>query len=223
MSELEVDAPTFKSLSFSQKVLVWCLHKVLFCWYLTWRISCDAEAEKLLTPEGSKAKIIVFWHNRLMIVPMLVHAFYRKKLRIIALVSSSSDGAYLAELLRYYNAGTARGSSSKRSLTATRELIRYLKEGCLIGITPDGPRGPKYVLKPGAVMVAKVCRAPIALLSADYSSAWKLNRAWDGFMLPKPFARIHFKAKLYNELPEGDYETVANTLQTELLALTENR
>jgi lysophospholipid acyltransferase (LPLAT)-like uncharacterized protein len=69
------------------------------------------------------------------------------------------------------------------------DLVKKLKEGYDLCITPDGPRGPKYKLSPGAVLLSQHCRVPLMPLAFEFSSVWRL-KSWDGFVIPKPFSRI---------------------------------
>jgi lysophospholipid acyltransferase (LPLAT)-like uncharacterized protein len=77
-------------------------------------------------------------------------------------------------------------------MQAVRDLIAAQNEGCDIGVTPDGSRGPMYDMKAGAVTVAMKTRAPILLLSFNYSQAWRL-KSWDRFFIPYPFSRIEVR------------------------------
>ena len=85
--------------------------------------------------------------------------------------------------------GSVRGSSSRRGSTAIRELTALLESGVDLAITPDGPRGPKYTLGPGAVFLSQKTCIPIMLLHARYHSAIRL-KTWDNFAIPLPFSRV---------------------------------
>jgi hypothetical protein len=221
MAENESEKKTYHEVSGLNKLLVWILHKFIFIIFLTYRIHYTEEDEKIM--QNAEGKILAFWHNRLMAVPVIVKCFFKKKIRIAAYVSSSKDGAFLVELLRYYNVAAVRGSTNKRSLEGTRDAVKYLKQGYSIGITPDGPQGPMYELKPGAAMLAKLSHAPVILFGLEYSNAWRFNKAWDQFFLPKPFSRIDVKVKVLEALPKGDYSALAHHLQEELMAITEQK
>lgn len=85
--------------------------------------------------------------------------------------------------------GAVRGSSSRRGALALRELRRLVAEGRDIAITPDGPRGPRYVLGPGVVHLAQTTGAPIMPVHARFSRAFRL-KSWDGFNVPLPFSKV---------------------------------
>lgn len=127
-----------------------------------------------------------FWHNRLFVVPQLYARFHR---RGAALTSASKDGELLAAVLAQFNVQAVRGSSSRRGATAWREMRRALEDGWDIGITPDGPRGPRYRVNPGLVLLAQKTGAPVLPLRIRYSRKIEL-KSWDGFQIPLPFARV---------------------------------
>jgi len=218
MAENELEKKTYHEVRGITKFLVWVLHKLISVIFITYRIHYTKETKQIL--QNADGKVLAFWHNRLMAVPILAKVFFKKKVKIAAFVSSSKDGALLVELLKYYNAAAVRGSSNKRSLEGTRDAVRFLKDGYCIGITPDGPRGPMYELKPGAVMLAKLSHAPVILFGLEYSNAWRFNKAWDKFFFPKPFSRIDVKVKVIESLPKGDYSIIAHHLQEELMTIT---
>ena len=107
----------------------------------------------------------------------------------MALTSTSRDGELIAQFLGRFGIGPVRGSASERGSTALRELIRFLRRGCDVGITPDGSRGPCYEIKPGLVLLAQLSGRRIVPISFEY--AWR-TRSWDRFFIPKPFSRVTF-------------------------------
>jgi len=127
-----------------------------------------------------------FWHNRLFIVPQLFARFHR---RGAALTSASKDGELLAAVLARFNVRAVRGSSSRRGAAAWLELRHAFEDGWDVGITPDGPRGPRYHVNPGLVLLAQKTGAPILPLRIRYSRKLEL-KSWDGFQIPLPFARV---------------------------------
>jgi lysophospholipid acyltransferase (LPLAT)-like uncharacterized protein len=91
--------------------------------------------------------------------------------------------------VRCFGLGAVRGSSSRRGAAALLDLVRSLEAGFDLCITPDGPRGPRYSLGPGALLLSERCRVPLLPLLVEYSAFWRFN-AWDGFAVPKPFAKV---------------------------------
>ena len=85
-----------------------------------------------------------------------------------------------------------RGSSSRLGREAATALVEVQREGNDIGITPDGPRGPCYDFKPGAVIVPRRTGAPLLLVGGEFDPAWRM-RSWDRFYLPVPFSRVRMR------------------------------
>lgn len=136
--------------------------------------------------DPNKPYIYCFWHGKQFLPD---HVFPRPGEQAVALVSHSRDGQLLASLLKNYQIDCVRGSSSKRGASALRHLIRRAQQGFSIGITPDGPRGPRYQLKPGTIFLARKSGVQIVPLGCAYQNAWTLRRAWDHFEIPKPFSK----------------------------------
>ena len=128
------------------------------------------------------------WHNRLLFFPAIMPAVARK--RTAAVVSASRDGQYIADLISMYGIRSIRGSSSRRGTNALLESVRLMKdEGLNVVFTPDGPRGPKYKIKPGPVMLASLTGAAVCPLCINASKYWSV-KSWDGFQIPKPGATL---------------------------------
>jgi hypothetical protein len=132
--------------------------------------------------------IFAVWHNRLFLVPYLFHRFWPGR-KMAVMVSASKDGEKLARVLEKFDLICVRGSSSRRGKEALLELTRCVNEGHDAGITPDGPRGPKYQVADGVISLAQVTGASIIPISWDVSRRITLN-SWDGFMIPWPFGRV---------------------------------
>jgi lysophospholipid acyltransferase (LPLAT)-like uncharacterized protein len=152
----------------------------------TLRIKVDDQAKVLGTKDPRL--IWLFWHNQLFLIPHLGNRFLPLRPGT-ALASASKDGEILASFLQRFNVRTVRGSSSRRGATALIELIRSIRDGYDVGITPDGPRGPRYHLHPGAITLAQKTGAKLMPICVRYSRYWSL-KSWDAFMIPKPFARV---------------------------------
>ena len=88
-----------------------------------------------------------------------------------------------------------RGSQTRRGTQSVRELIKVVRKGNEVGITPDGSRGPIYEAKSGATVLARITRAPVCLLAFEFSSHWKL-KSWDRFVIPFPFSKVKVKTKI---------------------------
>lgn len=160
---------------------------------------------------------IVLWHNRLFLAAEIVRR-YRRGRPAYALVSASRDGARLAAFFSMVGMRTVRGSSSRLGREAATALVEVQRAGFDIGITPDGPRGPCYELKPGAVIVPRRTGAPVLLVGAEFSSAWRLN-SWDRFYLPAPFSRVRMRCEVVANADLADRDAAAARIRERLLAL----
>ena len=102
-----------------------------------------------------KPSLLCFWHNRILGITFAFDRLYPKnRLGVTVLTSPSRDGEILAQLVAAFGMGSVRGSSSRRGSRALLELVRLIRLGRDIAITPDGPRGPKYSLGPGVILLA---------------------------------------------------------------------
>ncbi len=132
--------------------------------------------------------LFVLWHNRLFVAADLPHRF-REARPIHCLISTSNDGAWLSAFFETMGLRAVRGSSSRGGREAASELVRVLRAGHDAGITPDGPRGPVHVCKPGALVIARRAGVRVVVVGVAYESAWQLG-SWDKFLLPRPFSRV---------------------------------
>tara|TARA_B100001123_G_C15252405_1_gene1003292 strand:- start:568 stop:1257 length:690 start_codon:yes stop_codon:yes gene_type:complete len=147
--------------------------------------------DEILQSVGERKVIFALWHNRLALsLPICRNIFLATQphRRMVALISASRDGAILSKLMEYYGVQPVRGSSSRRGEQALRELVSYTKKGYDATITPDGPRGPKYQVQEGVVMLSQLTGMPILPLSVRIHPK-KVLGSWDAFQLPMPFAR----------------------------------
>jgi len=153
----------------------------------TWRLRLHDEAQ-LLGPSSVRPLIWVFWHNRLLVIPIVWERFFRVRKGYV-LISRSRDGEILADVVKRFGGEPVRGSSSRGGASALRELQRQVLDGSDAYVTPDGPKGPRYSVGAGPLWLAQATGAPLLPVSMECSSCWRLGR-WDGFIIPKPFAKI---------------------------------
>ncbi|MCG8527729.1 MAG: DUF374 domain-containing protein [Opitutales bacterium] len=161
-------------------------------WDVTVRIRISKENLERLRGDDSPT-LFLFWHNHLFSASKIKRLVASDR-RMYALVSASKDGAWLDALFRWLDFGSIRGSANFRGAQALKDMIRIVRSGQNIGITPDGSKGPAYVLKPGAAAVAKACKCRIVLFGIEYQSAWRL-KSWDRFFVPKPFTWIKLQVE----------------------------
>jgi lysophospholipid acyltransferase (LPLAT)-like uncharacterized protein len=172
------------------KLLGWILRVVVTAIgaSLRWRVE---DPSGLLARTPPEPLIFAFWHNRILMLPFLFkkHWSRRRRDKVAVLVSASADGEKLARVLEQFDLICVRGSSSRRGRQALVELRRLVQDGYDIGITPDGPRGPKYQVQDGVISLAQVTQAAIMPVSWDVDRKFVFRRSWDNFQVPLPFAR----------------------------------
>jgi lysophospholipid acyltransferase (LPLAT)-like uncharacterized protein len=162
--------------------------------------------------------IYVVWHARLLLLPYL----YRGR-GLRALVSRSEDGAMLSDLVRRFGFVPVRGSSSRGGAEGLLSLARAIKEGHSVVVVPDGPRGPREVLKGGIVALARRTGARVVPVALGASSEWRL-RSWDEFRIPKPFSRCVVRfgepVLLPRDIDGAGEETARKEIEAALNAVT---
>lgn len=161
---------------------------MLRCLAWTWRVEVRGESGWRARRAQGQGTVLTLWHGHLL--PL---AYYLRNLRMLVLVSEHRDGEIIARILQRLGYGLIRGSSTRGGARAFAEMVRALKTGATIAITPDGPRGPARQFSPGAAVAAQRSGVPITTMFVTANRAWTL-KSWDSFMIPKPFARLvmHF-------------------------------
>ncbi len=178
------------------------------------------------SPPPAKQAIYVIWHNRLALCLEIYHGFIRSRSAgkgLAAMVSASKDGGFLTRILECYGVQPVRGSSSRRGPQALLELTGWAERGYDLAITPDGPRGPRYVMQPGVLSLAQITGLPIVPVS--YSLSWRIQlKSWDGFLVPLPFARWEtvFGSPIWvpREASETEREQLRKQLEDALRTIT---
>jgi hypothetical protein len=175
-----------------------------------------------------KRRPVIFatWHNRLSISLLMYRDYVRRigqPARMAAIVSASRDGGVVARILEHFGVQPVRGSSSRRGPQALLELTTWSERGYDLAITPDGPRGPRYVIQPGAIALAQLTGCPV--IPSCYRAHWKVClRSWDRFQIPLPFSRVdmRFGEPLFvpRDASEGERERLRLALEERLLAMT---
>ena len=124
-----------------------------------------------------------FWHR--CVFPA---AFFWRNLQIRVMTSQSFDGEYIARIIQKFGFVPVRGSSNRGAVRALLEMRREAAQGWIVAFTIDGPRGPRYVAKPGPVLLGRATGVPLSAFHIALEKAWVLN-TWDALMIPKPFCR----------------------------------
>jgi lysophospholipid acyltransferase (LPLAT)-like uncharacterized protein len=159
----------------------------------------------------TRPAIYCFWHRCVFACGYL---FRGHGIRV--LTSRSYDGEYIARIIERLGFRAVRGSSSRGAVQSLRELQRELEQGEFVAFTIDGPRGPRYVAKPGPIHLARVTGAPIFCFYVAVERAWILN-SWDAFMIPKPFSRVHcYVRSPISVAADADHDQLLVRMQAEL-------
>jgi len=138
---------------------------------------------KKLKRQG-KSVIYAFWHSFL-----LVPGYVNRNLGIKVLISRHSDGEYIAQVIKWLGYDVVRGSTTRGGVRALLSMINKAKEeGNSFAITPDGPRGPRFIVQPGVIFLGQKTNYPIIPISLGLTSYWELP-SWDKFRIPKPFSK----------------------------------
>jgi lysophospholipid acyltransferase (LPLAT)-like uncharacterized protein len=157
--------------------------------FLTLRLRIE-DRSGVLKEDGGSPVIVCFWHNRILGITFAFDRIYPKKRNgVTVLTSPSKDGEILAQLVGAFGMKAVRGSSSRRGSSALLELVRLIRGGRDVAITPDGPRGPRYSLGPGIILLAQSTGVRIVPAHASFSRSIRM-KTWDGFIIPLPFSKV---------------------------------
>jgi lysophospholipid acyltransferase (LPLAT)-like uncharacterized protein len=135
------------------------------------------------TTLATRPMVLAFWHS--CIFPA---TYVWRNLQIRVMSSDSFDGEWTGRIIRKFGFVKVRGSSSRGAVRALLGMRRELEQGWAVAFTIDGPRGPRFVAKPGPVLLARATSAPMVAFHIAVEKAWILN-TWDRSMIPKPFSR----------------------------------
>lgn len=138
-------------------------------------------------------RIYVFWHEYI-----LFPLYLRGHCNLVMLLSRHRDADILARVARHMGFQYVRGSTRRGGIAALRELLRTQRQKNLT-ITPDGPRGPRRHMAPGAVFLASRLGLPLVAMGFGYDRPWRVRRAWDQFAIPRPWSRA--RAVVSADLP----------------------
>lgn len=150
----------------------------------TLRVTLPGGLPAELTAPAPLPAIYAFWHRDLLPIAWYMHG---RPMGI--LVSQHFDGEWITQAAQRMGYTVFRGSSTRGGVSALGEMARALRAGLPMAFTADGPRGPRFVAKPGPVMLARLTGAPLYAVHAQLPRAWVLH-SWDRFQIPHPFSRL---------------------------------
>ena len=208
-------------LSRIKRLLLFPLGLLYRLWTRSIRIAYENAGKGSLDTSSREPAVIFLWHNRLFLAGEW-HRRFRKHQTCYGLISASKDGALLETFYGWAGIRAIRGSRNRRGTQAVRDLARVIRKGHDVGITPDGSRGPRYEAKSGALLLAKLSKAPILLLSFEFGWSLKLN-SWDRFIIPLPFSKVILRTTTigFEELFDGrDLEEATRLAEDRLRQLT---
>jgi len=139
---------------------------------------------------GEKNFIMACWHGELFMIPY-AYTYFRVNPKVKLLISEHFDGDLIARTLNFFGFGTIRGSSTRGGVKALLQAIKEIKNGYDLGITPDGPKGPRHEVHDGIVVMAQKADVKVVLVEIVPTKYWQLN-SWDKFIIPKPFGTIKY-------------------------------
>jgi lysophospholipid acyltransferase (LPLAT)-like uncharacterized protein len=210
-------SPTGRAFSFRQRVL---LSLITGAGFLAIRLIAPTLRFSVSFEEGAPAgldtrpMILSFWHN------CVFPAIYLWRNRGIRVMSSDSfDGEYTGRIIRKFGFVKVRGSSSRGAVRALLGMRKVLEQGWPVAFTIDGPRGPRYVAKPGPVLLARATGVPMVAFHIALEDAWIL-KTWDGCMIPKPFSaallRVSRQIAVPHKAQDAQMESAHQQLQSSL-------
>jgi lysophospholipid acyltransferase (LPLAT)-like uncharacterized protein len=204
----------WRAFTFTERILLW-----LITWtgYLAIRIlgptirfaiSWEDSSPKSL---AERPCVYSFWHNC-----MIPAMYWCRDLSVRVMSSDSFDGEYTGRIMQKFGFVKVRGSSSKGAVRALLAMRREIEQGWTAAFTIDGPRGPRYVAKPGPVILSRSTGAPLVVFHIALDRAWILN-TWDRAMIPKPFCRALMRISCKISVPpDGTDEQYLDELQAAL-------
>lgn len=213
-----------RKLKWHHHISAWLIQAAIRCVSSTWR--CTFSDPHHIFDSARGPMIFCLWHNRLALSMRSWDHWRKEKIPatgLVGLISASHDGGLLAEVLRYFNVQAVRGSSSRRGAQAMLELTTRIERGYHVAITPDGPRGPGYVVQDGIIALAQLSGSPIIPASAHVHGKLTM-KSWDRFQIPFPFARCEIKfgelIRVPSDATESQREEFKQELQRRMMALT---
>jgi len=200
----KVDKP-WRTFTLKQRILLWMIEWAgylairLLCPTVRFAVSWEDESPKSL---AERPRVYSFWHNC-----MIPAMYWCRDLQVRVMSSDSFDGEYTGRIMQKFGFVKVRGSSSKGAVRALLGMRREIEQGWTVAFTIDGPKGPRYVAKPGPVVLARSTGAAMVVFHIAIERAWVL-KTWDGCMIPKPFSRalMRVSREIYVPRDGGDEE-----------------
>jgi len=169
--------------------LAWFTSLVIHLIGSSLRMTVEDRGSILDQPEHPPV-VIAFWHNRTLLMAYFYERYCRGRVAL-TFISRSRDGQYITDVAARFGIKAVRGSSSRHGTSAMLTAIRASNDRKVdLVITPDGPRGPRFTIRPGLIRLAQATNRPI--VTVTYQLKWKFQlKSWDRFHVPIPFSTCH--------------------------------
>jgi hypothetical protein len=165
-------------------VIAWAVYWLVRLIGPTLRVEFVGKRNAVNRLETGRASIGAFWHR--CIFPTL---WYYRNHGIVVMITMNFDGLWTSRVVEKLGYRVAQGSSSRGGVNALNAMAREVEAGWDVAFTPDGPRGPSYVAKPGPVLLARRTGKPVTVFHIGLSSAYTFEKSWDRLRIPFPFSR----------------------------------
>ena len=184
----------------AHRIACWVIAQYIRLVYLTsrWEFIDFDKRDRFM--EGDQPFLVLMWHNR---IALTAYSWDCKKHPMAVLASGHRDGQLVSGTLKHFSVGSVSGSSAKKAVSATKSVVRMMRQGHAVSISPDGPRGPRQRMKDGPIIIARLANARITFTT--YSVKRRiLLKSWDRFNLPLPFNRGVFIWSDQTDIPGFD-------------------
>ncbi len=208
-----IDKP-WRTFTLKQRILLWLIEWIgylairLLGPTIRFAVSWEGDTPKSL---AERPRVYSFWHNC-----MIPAMWWCRDLQVRVMSSDSFDGEYTGRIMQKFGFVKVRGSSSKGAVRALLGMRREIEQGWTVAFTIDGPKGPRYVAKPGPVVLARSTGVSMVVFHIAIDRAWVL-KTWDGCVVPKPFSRALMRISRDIPVPrDGQDEEYLRELQAAL-------
>jgi lysophospholipid acyltransferase (LPLAT)-like uncharacterized protein len=196
------------------RLLAWLTARLIIAVGASLRMTVDDRGGIFDRPDHPPV-ILAFWHNRVGLMPYFYRRYCRQR-PVVAFISRSRDGEFITRVAAWFGIRAARGSSSRGGTAAALAAVHAAADDQVdLVITPDGPRGPRYSIRPGLLRLAQATGR--AIVPVTFHLRWKKElRSWDRFQVPVPFSACTIETREGIVVPEGATDEELKILHTAL-------